>query len=257
MRVTVLGCGGSTGVPFIGCDCGVCRSDDPRNKRTRVSVLVEAGGSNLLIDTSPDLRQQALRENIRSLDAVLYTHDHADHLHGIDEMRSFNYLADDSIPVYGDAATLAELKQRFPYAFLPRPEGIWYRPSLTPRAIPEPLAEFEAAGVKVRPVEQRHGKHRTLGFRIGGFAYSTDCNELPDATLEALQGLEVWLVDCLRPTPSPSHAHLELTLRWIEQVKPKLAVLTHMSHDFDYDSLLNSLPKNVIPAHDGLVLECA
>lgn len=257
LRVTVLGCGGSAGVPLIGCDCAVCTSNNPKNRRTRVSVLVEAGGKSILIDTSPDLREQALRHGIRSVDAILYTHEHADHTHGIDDVRSFNYHRDDTIPAYGDCETMALLRQRFPYVFLPKPENIWYRPSLTPHALAEPLQAFEAAGMPVLPMEQKHGRFRTIGYRIGDFAYSTDCDFLPEETFAALKGVRVWLVDCLRHTPSYSHSYTERTLEWVERVKPELAVLTHMAHDLEYDNLLNSLPQGIIPACDGMILECS
>lgn len=256
MRVTILGCGGSAGVPVIGCDCKVCRSENPKNKRMRVSVLVETGGVNLLLDTSPDLRQQALRHDMRRVDAVLYTHDHADHTQGLDDMRSFNYLADAAIPVYGDAATIGHVQQRFPYAFLPKPEKIWYRPSLSPHILPDAAVhEFNVADISVRSFQQQHGKAKTLGYRIGNFAYSTDTDVLPESAFQALEGVEVWVVDCLRYTASFSHSHVSNTLEWIARVKPKLAILTHMAHDLEYDTLAAELPAGVVPGYDGMVVE--
>ena len=256
MRVTILGCGSSGGVPVIGCDCSVCTSDNPKNKRMRVSVLVEAGGINLLIDSSPDLRQQALCNSIRRIDAVLYTHDHADHTHGIDDLRSFNYLSDESLPVYGSAETLALLQQRFAYAFLPKPESVWYRPSLIPHILPdEAVHHFNIGDIAITSFEQMHGKFKTLGYRIGNFSYSTDVDVLPETAFEALERTEVWLVDCLRYGKSYSHSNLENTLGWIDRVKPKLAVLTHMAHEFDYDTLAAELPPGVVPGYDGMVIE--
>lgn len=257
VRITVLGCGSSAGVPLIGCECAVCTSGNPRNNRTRASVLVETLGRRILIDTSPDLRQQALRHGIKTVDAVLFTHEHADHTHGLDDVRSFNFHSGDAVPIFGDALTLELLKQRFAYAFQPKPENIWFRPCLIPNLIAEPLREFEVAGVRVLPFGQKHGKFRTLGFRIGDFAYSTDCDRLTEESFAALQGVKIWMVDCLRYEASYNHASLELALEWVERVKPELAVLTHMAHDFDYDTLLNSLPQGIIPAYDGLSLECA
>lgn len=255
MRVTVLGCGNSTGVPCVGCDCAVCTSSDPRNKRSRVSVLVEQAGQHILIDSSPDLRQQALRHHIRKVDAVLYTHDHADHANGIDDLRSFNYLSGKELPAYGMPGTLDTLKTRFPYAFMPRPV-LWSRPCLIPHALPDtPAGKFNFEGISIDYFEQRHAKVKTLGFRIANFAYSTDVKEIPEHSFEVLEGTEVWLVDCLRYKEAFSHSHLELTLRWIERVKPRLAILTHMDHDFDYNKLSNELPAGVVPAYDGMLIE--
>lgn len=256
MRVTMLGCGSSGGVPLIGCDCAVCTSKNPKNKRLRVSVLVETGAKNILIDTSPDLRQQALRHNIRRIDAVLYTHDHADHTHGLDDLRSFNYLSGDSLPLYGDAHTMEGVKRRFPYAFLPKPENVWYRPSLTTNILPDAETyDFTVYGVSVKLFRQSHGRTHTLGYRIGDFAYSTDAKDLPESAFEALAGVKLWIVDCLRYRESPGHSTLEKTLGWVSRVNPGLAVLTHMAHDLDYDVLCKELPSGVVPGYDGLVLD--
>lgn len=252
LSVTMLGCGSSGGVPFIGCDCEICTSTNPRNKRTRVSALVNTQGKSLLIDTSPDLRQQALRENVRRVDAVLYTHDHADHIGGIDDIRSFNWLADDAIPAYGDPHTIDNITSRFSYIFQPRPE-IWSRGSMIAHKLQDkPIVHFDAAGVPVTAIRQQHGKGHSLGYRIGNFAYSTDANGFSDEAAAALEGLDVWIVDCLRYKPAPTHAHLEMALGWISQLKPKLAILTHMSHEFDYEALSRELPSGVVVGYDGL-----
>lgn len=253
ITVRVLGCGSSVGVPEIGCECAVCTSPDPRNKRTRVSVTVETQGKRLLIDTSPDFKQQMLQQNIKHIDAVLFTHDHADHVHGIDDIRSYNYLQNQPIDCFADAHTQAILSTRFPYIFLPPPKEIWYRPALTPHVI-EPYRPFVAAGVEVLPFTQLHGQGESLGLRIGNFAYSTDVNGFPPESEPYLQGLDVWVVDCLRYTPSRTHSRLELTLQWIEKYKPRLAVLTHMAHQFDYATLAAELPQGVVPGYDGLLL---
>jgi phosphoribosyl 1,2-cyclic phosphate phosphodiesterase len=256
MKVTILGCGASTGVPLIGCECSVCTSDNPKNNRLRVSVLIEINGINLLIDTSPDLRQQALNNHIRRVDAVLYTHDHADHTQGLDDLRAFNHLSNKVIPIYSRQRTIASLQQRFSYAFLPKPENIWLRPCVEPVILPETAThDFTVAGIPVTMFTQNHGKTTSLGYRIGDFAYSTDTNGLPDSALEALHGVKVWIVDCLRYSESFSHSHLELTLGWIRQVKPELAILTHMAHEFDYDILSAELPSGVVPGYDGMVLD--
>jgi len=256
MRITMLGCGSSAGSPLIGCSCAVCTSNNPRNNRTRVSLLIENNGKNLLVDSSPDLRQQALREKITRIDAVLYTHDHADHTNGIDELRSFNYLAGDAIPVYGDGDTLKTIEKRFNYAFLPKPDNLWYRPCLVPHAVVDKgVGSFPLFGEEIRYFELGHSKSKTYGYRIGNFAYCTDCDAIPDESFEALEGIEVWIVDCLRMEPSYSHAHLDLTLSWIARAKPKRAILTHMSHDLDYETLKASLPEGVEPGYDGLQFE--
>jgi len=255
MKITVLGCGGSAGVPEIACQCEVCMSANPKNKRTRVSVLVETQGKRLLIDTSPDLRQQAISNGISHIDAILYTHDHADHIHGIDDVRLFNVAADASLPAYGDAKTLAALRARFAYLMQPKPaSGVWFRPSLTGVEI-QPPTPFDVQGLRVTPVLQQHAQVTSLGFRIGRFAYSTDVNGFSDASFAALEGLDVWVVDCLRYTPSVTHAHLEMTLGWVEKLKPKRTVFTHMAHQFEYEKLARELPPGIEPGYDGMVLE--
>ncbi|MGE3714433.1 MAG: MBL fold metallo-hydrolase [Alphaproteobacteria bacterium] len=256
MRITVLGCGSSAGVPLIGCECAVCCSDNPKNQRSRVSVLVENLEKKLLIDASPDLRLQALRHGITRVDAVLFTHEHADHTHGIDDLRSFNHSTNADLPVYGDTRTLQSLTQRFDYAFKGKPKHGWFRPSLAPMTIPDGnVVRFSAAGLDVVAFTQVHGKTTSLGFRIGDFAYSTDTNELPDTAFEALQGTRCWVVDCLKYEPSFSHSHLDRTLAWIARIKPQRAVLTHMTHDFDYERLAAELPDGIEPGYDGLILD--
>lgn len=256
MKITVLGCGSSSGVPLIGCNCPVCSSTNPKNKRSRVSVFLEAEGKKILFDTSPDLRQQALANGISHIDAVLYTHDHADHIMGIDDIRSFNYLQNASMPVYGDVKTLDSLKERFAYVFLPRPENAWLRPSLTPHIIPDGnVVDFEVEGLKATAFRQGHGKGYTLGYRVGDFAYSTDADGLESFAIDVLQGSKVWVVDCLRYARSYSHSYLERTLEWVAAVKPRLAILTHMGHEFEYETLLAELPEGVVPGYDGLAVD--
>lgn len=257
MKITILGCGNSLGVPVIGCDCAVCTSNNPKNKRLRVSVFIEINGINLLIDTSPDFRQQMLLNNIRKIDAVLYTHDHADHAHGLDDLRQFNALQGDAIAIYSNDEIIASLQKRFAYAFLPKPASdSLFRPSLVPHIFPDAdIHEFKIGKVSVIAFKQQHGKTHTLGYRIGDFAYSTDVNILSDAAFEALRGVKFWVVDCLRYTASYSHSHLENTLEWIERVKPKQAILTHMAHEFDYEILQSELPSGVFAGYDGMVVQ--
>lgn len=255
MRVTMLGCGPSWGVPRIGGEWGACDPANPRNRRRRVSVLVQEGGATLLLDTSPDLREQLLGAGVTRIDAVLFTHAHADHLHGIDDLRSVNWLMGSGIPVFASAQTLAEINTRFGYVFdavKPGRQSIYYKPVLEPHAVDGP---FAAAGVGVMPFAQDHGFSQTLGFRIGGFAYSTDVVELDEAAFAALRGTEVWIVDCIRRKPHVTHAHLEKTLGWIARVKPRRAVLTHMDESLDYATLRRELPPGVEPGYDGLVIE--
>ncbi|MFO1036740.1 MAG: MBL fold metallo-hydrolase [Geminicoccaceae bacterium] len=253
MKVTVLGCGTSAGVPQIGCTCRVCRSPDPRNKRRRCSIFIEVQGRRILVDTGPDLREQCLSAGIGAIDALLYTHAHADHVHGLDDLRTINNIIMAPIQAYADEAVFGRIRERFPYVFLGGNDrhGFW-RPEITPHPFHGP---FEAAGVEIVPFRQKHGRGESWGFRIGRFAYSTDTDGLDDAAFAALAGTEVWLVDALRDRPHPSHAHLDVTLHWIDRLEPKRAFLTHLNHEVDYATWAAKLPNDVLPAHDGLVIE--
>ena len=256
MRITVLGCGTSAGVPVIGCRCAVCRSEDPRNKRLRCSILLESRGQKILFDTGPDLREQCLRAGIDALDAVVFTHAHADHLHGLDDIRSINNLIGRPLPAFAHDEVMARIEERFPYAFAGGQDGIggFWRPELRPRPFHGTEA-FSIGPVELLPLRHGHGRSHVWGFRIGNFAYSTDADALDDAYLAALRGIDVWIVDALRDDPHPSHAHLVKTLGWIDRVKPRLAYLTHMNHEVDYATWTNKLPAGIAPAHDGLVIE--
>lgn len=249
MRVTVLGCGTSGGVPAIGNYWGACDPDNPKNRRSRVSVAIEEADKRLIIDTSPDLRQQCLANDIDQVDGVLYTHDHADHTHGIDDLRIMAMRRRARVPIYADAGTLAMLNRRFDYIFSSQ-EGY---PAICDGH--EINGEFDVDGLKVIPFQQNHGNNKTLGFRIGDFAYSTDVVSLNEAAFEALEGVKVWIVTALRPEPHPSHAHLAKSLEWIERVKPEKAYLTHMTWEMDYATLMEQLPEGVEPAYDGLVID--
>jgi phosphoribosyl 1,2-cyclic phosphate phosphodiesterase len=249
----MLGCGPSTGVPAIGPDWGACDPSDPRNRRRRASLLIECHGKTILIDTSPDLREQLLDAQVARLDAVILTHAHADHLHGIDDLRSVNRLMKRPILLYADSATLGELRRRFDYVFDPAPsDGYFYKPHLVPHVIDGP---FTAAGLPIVPFVQDHGFSATLGFRIGALGYSTDVVELDDAAFAALSGIEWWIVDCLRYESHPTHSHLAKTLSWIERLNPGQAVLTHMDRQLDYQELAAQLPPGVEPGRDGLVID--
>lgn len=252
MKITILGCGGSGGVPMIGNDWGNCDPKNNKNRRLRASVLVEYKATTLLIDTSPDLREQLLSADVRKLTAVLYTHAHADHCHGIDDLRAMNWCMKAPIDVYGDAPTIEKLTTRFDYIFNLRQEAErYYKPALVPHIINGPI-EFDA--LTVIPFAQDHAYMNSLGFRIGKFAYTTDAKTLDEAAFETLRGVDVWVVDCVRRAPHPTHSHLQQTLEWIARVKPKMAYLTHMSPDLDYETLCRELPESIRPAYDGLVV---
>lgn len=249
MKVTILGCGTSGGVPKMPEYWGACDPNNPKNRRRRASILVEDEGATLLVDTTPDLREQMLAAGVKKLDAVLYTHDHADHTHGIDDLRGFFQTTRTKVPVYGDQQTLDILKQRFDYVFKSQ-NG--YPAICTSHLMSGPK---RIAGISVLPFEQGHGGGISLGYRFGDIAYSTDLNRMPESAFDALKGVKVWVVDALRYEPHPTHSHLEQTLEWIEKVQPERAIITHMTWDMDYETLLKTLPKGVEPAYDGMVIE--
>ncbi|MGE0736753.1 MAG: MBL fold metallo-hydrolase [Alphaproteobacteria bacterium] len=257
MRVTILGCGGSNGVPALGGaggrgDWGRCDPTNPKNRRRRVGILVEEGPTRLLVDTSPDLREQLLDAGADSLSAVLYTHEHADHSHGLHELRRLSKLADKRLDVYADPRTLKLLSQRFAYAFVRNAESS-YPPILTGHEL---NARFTVGGLEIRPFEQDHGLDmRSIGYRIGSMAYSTDVHKLDEAAFGMLEGIELWIVDCLREAPHPTHSHFAQTLEWIARVNPKRAILTHMDESVDYETLRAKCPPGVEPAFDGMVVE--
>lgn len=259
LRYTILGCGSSGGVPRLGGHWGACDPSNPKNRRRRCSMLVERiDGENttrVLIDTGPDMREQLLGLNVGHLDGVIYTHDHADHLHGIDDLRMIVFNRKSRLPVWADTRTTDSLLARFGYAFI-QPPGSSYPPILELKAIDGPV-EITGAGGPIRfdPFEVEHGRIDALGFRIGDLAYLPDAAEIYKPAWEKLTDLEVWVVDALRYKPHPSHAHLERTLEWIERAAPERAVLTNMHIDLDYETVDAETPANVNPAYDGMVIE--
>lgn len=260
-RATILGCGSSGGVPRIGAMWGACDSSNPKNRRRRCSALIERLGNRrhttVLIDTSPDLREQLLSVRADAVDGVLFTHDHADHTHGIDDLRMVAYAMKKRLDVWADAPTRASLEERFRYCFSSQ-QGSGYAPILNAHTISpsEPIRIEGPSGIiETIPIPQMHGPIGTLGFRIGGLAYSPDISDVPDASVALLQGLDVWIVDALRFTPHPNHFSVKQALAWIARVKPKRAILTHMTTDLDYEALKRELPDGVEPAYDGMVIE--
>ena len=251
MKIRILGCGTSAGVPALGNRWGLCDPKNPKNKRLRTSALVQVGDKNILIDSSPDLRYQLMRENIGVVHAVIYTHQHADHTHGINDLGPISRINKFDMPIYANRETLEDLKAAFGYAFHD-PENGHYHPFLLPQEIDE--TPFDLFGHTVQPFEQDHGIIKSLGFRIGDFAYSTDVCKLSPSALERLQGIKVWVVDCLQRDPHGTHSYLDQTLEWIAHVKPERAILTHMSNTLDYQTLKADLPEGVEPAYDGMIL---
>ena len=266
LAITILGCGSSGGVPRIGGPdgagyWGACDPANPRNRRRRCSILVQrpstAGTSTVLVDTSPDMREQLIEARISRLDAVLITHDHADQLHGLDDLRMVAINMRRRIDVYSDAATFAGVMARFGYCFV-QPAGSDYPPILNAHQIPEPFEPFTLGGaggdIPVLAFTMGHGKIESLGYRFGPIAYSSDVDTLADEAFAALAGVECWIVDALRYSPHPSHAHVAKTLEWIAHVKPKRAILTNLHTDLDYEKLRRELPPGVEPAYDGMTI---
>ena len=252
MKVTVLGCGTSSGVPRIGPDWGACDPNDPRNRRRRAALLVEHDGVTVVVDTGPDFRMQMLDAGVRRLDAVLLTHDHADHAHGIDDLRQFFHLTGTPVPCFASAATWAVLEARFGYIFA---GTAFYPATAAANVMP---AELTLGGLTIRSFDQHHGDVVSLGFRFaaGGLAvaYSTDVKDLPAAAHPLLADLDLWVVDALRARPHPTHSHLDQTLGWIDAFRPRRAVLTHMDQSLDYRTLAAALPAGVEPGFDGLTI---
>ncbi len=254
-RLVFLGTGTSTGVPALGCDCEVCTSVDPRNQRTRPSVLLQFPRGNLLIDTTPEMRLQLLRERVGQVHAIAYTHAHADHLFGLDDARLFPRAIGGPVPVYCEDEVEEAIRRAFHYAFnehaarIP-PGGV---PQLDFRRI-GPGAAFEALGEPILPLRLEHGRFRVLGFRVGDLAYCTDVSRIPDETWPALEGLDTLILDALRFDPHPTHFNLAQALEVVERLGPRRTFLTHLSHVFDHGKVESTLPPGVALAYDGLAL---
>jgi phosphoribosyl 1,2-cyclic phosphate phosphodiesterase len=254
IQITVLGSGTSVGVPTIGCHCAVCTSADPRDNRLRPSILVRYEGRNVLIDTTPDFRFQALRAGIDHLDAVLFTHAHADHIMGLDDVRPFNYRQKGPIPIYAASDTMASIQRSFSYIF----NGVKSEsnvPQLEARLIDG--APFDLFGVEFVPTPVLHGKASIYGFRFGAAAYLTDHSEIPAASMELLRGLDVLFLDALRYKPHPTHTTVDKALKIVEDLKPRRTFLTHICHDLAHERAESLLPPHVRLAYDGLELQVA
>ncbi|UYN97738.1 MAG: MBL fold metallo-hydrolase [Enhydrobacter sp.] len=255
MRVTILGCGTSAGVPRPGGkngmgEWGAANPDDPRNRRRRCSILVQDAGRTVLVDTSPDVRAQLLDARVERIDAVIWTHYHADQVHGIDDLRPYA-LRQGALDSWMDDRTYAVLRKRFGYCF--EAEDGFYNPIYRRHAIDGP---FSAAGIPVVPFAQDHGTTQSLGFRFGPIAYANDVVELPEEAFDTMAGVDTLIVDAMRYRPHPTHAHLERALGWIERIQPRQAFLTNLHVDMDYAALERETPAHVRPCHDGLVITC-
>ena len=256
----MLGSGSSAGVPQIGGrdgagDWGTCDPAEPRNRRTRSSIVIEGkGGERLLIDASPDMRAQLLACCVPRIDAILFTHAHADHVLGIDDVRILNRLVERPLDAFAEPRTMRELERRFDYAFKPWTEGPFLRPVLVPRSV-EFGAVIEPCGLRVQTFEQDHGFIPTMGLRVGGFGYSTDVVTLGEQALALLEGVDTWIVDCFQRRPHTTHANVEQVIAWHAKVKPRRMVLTHMGFDMDWAWLQARLPAGIEPGFDGLALE--
>ncbi|MGB0694063.1 MAG: MBL fold metallo-hydrolase [Rhodospirillaceae bacterium] len=266
IRLTVLGCGGSTGVPSIYFGWGNCDPANPRNRRSRASIMVElvtgVGEQTIVqervvVDTGPDFREQMLRAEVRHIDAILYTHEHADHTHGIDDVRDINRTMGQPMPMWMNQATHDVLTNRFRYIFSPldKASSHYYKPQAQP-SVAIPGETFQVGALPILPFDQDHGWIRTLGFVFGGkVAYSTDVKALDEAAFAALEGVDLWVLNSATDKEHPTHAHLDLALEWVDRVKPKQTILTHLGTGMDYETMRQMLPAEVIPGFDGLVVE--
>lgn len=250
MKIIVLGSGTSTGVPVIGCNCNICTSQNPKNKRLRPSILIMEKGVNCLIDTTPDLRTQALKFSIKRIDCVLYTHVHADHLFGIDDLRMFNYIQKSPIPIYASEDHLKSIMTKFDYIF--KEKLLSSKPDLIPNVINK---KIDFNGLSILPIPVYHGNQIINGYRINDFAYLTDISKIPDSSFDLLKDLKVLMIDTLRYKQHPTHLTVEEAVVISNALKPSKTYLTHMGHNIEYEEIKANLPVNIIPSYDGLEFE--
>lgn len=252
MRITLLGTGTSHGIPMIGCECAVCTSDDPRDRRTRVSIHVQYDDLAILVDAAPELRLQCLAAGIRHVDAMLMTHHHADHVMGLDDVRRFNWLSRRTMPIYGMRETLARLREMFSYAFIDDPDYPSSKPAVE---LIEITGDLELRGHRIVPIPLLHGTMPVLGFRFGSFAYCTDVSHIPDDSLGLLRGLDVLVLDALRHTPHPTHFNLEQAVSWAERIGAQQTYFTHIAHELGHAETNAALPARMQLGYDGQVIE--
>lgn len=254
MKITFLGTGTSTGVPVIGCDCATCTSSDARDKRLRPSIFLEPGdGMKVLVDAGPDLRAQALAHNLRRIDAIVFTHGHADHILGLDEIRRYNHMYRAEMPCYGDAATIADIRRMFAYIFDPATPKGGGLPMLTTFTVAGPFCIGHSEFI---PVPIMHGTRPIIGLRVGAFAYLTDCSGIPESSLPLLENLDVLVLDALRIRPHPTHFSLDKAVEAARQIGPRRTYFTHMCHDLQHQPTCATLPAGMELAYDGLTVEC-
>jgi len=254
LGITVLGSGTSVGVPTIGCHCAVCTSADPRDKRLRPSILVRYSGRNVVVDTTPDFRGQVPRARLERLDAILFTHAHADHIMGLDDVRPFNYRQKSGIPVFGPPEAIETVRHVFSYVFADKTHDS-HVPRLETHALDG--APFNLFGLEFTPVPLEHGSTRVFGYRFGNAAYLTDHNDIPAASLDLLRGLDVLFLDALRRRPHPTHTTVERALQYVEELAPRRAFFTHICHDLEHEATERTLPAHVRLAYDGLEIRVA
>jgi phosphoribosyl 1,2-cyclic phosphate phosphodiesterase len=252
-QVTFLGTGTSHGIPMVACDCAVCMSSDPRNNRNRSSIIVRNGEKTLLIDTTPELRLQLVRFNVRRVDAIAFTHAHADHIFGLDDIRRLNEINNVEIPCYGHRQTIDSIHKAFRYIFVPTQAG-GGKPRLSLNVVSGP---FEAAGMTVTPIPVWHGKVKVLGYRIGDFAYVTDVSRIPPESADLLRGIDTLVLGVIRYTPHPTHFNVEQGLAQLAELKPRRAFITHITHELEHKATSGILPPGVQMAYDGMILDLA
>jgi phosphoribosyl 1,2-cyclic phosphate phosphodiesterase len=252
VRVTVLGSGTSHGIPSVGCLCHVCASPDPRDRRTRCAITVQWRGKSILVDTPPELRQQVIRSHVRRVDAILFTHSHADHIFGLDDVRRFNEMQGGDMPIFARADTLEDIERAFRYVFIQTQLG-GGKPKLELTPLEGDRLEWEGLGIELIPVF--HGQLPVLAFRFGDFAYVTDTNRIPDESLERLRGLDTLILDALRPEPHPTHFTIAQALETVAELRPRRAYFTHLTHNLPHAETERHLPEDVRLAYDGLVLD--
>jgi len=252
IEIEILGCGSSSGVPAIGNYWGNCNPNNPKNRRLRSSILIKSKKTSLIIDATPDLRQQLLSTNVQYLDGILITHTHSDHINGIDDFRFLNVLMKSEINLYATKKILKKINERFGYVFEklhPEANGFFYKPCLIPNEISD---KFKINEFEITALSQNHGYTESTGFKINNFAYCTDVFDFDDYVFKELYNLDLWIIDCLRFKEHKTHAHFDKVMNWIEILKPKQTVLTHMNYEVDYDKIMSMVPKNCIAAYDGL-----